>query len=192
MGEVICVLHFESQRWDLVLPDNIPVHLIIDSLIKSLNLPCEQKNSYELFYIENGNNIRIPSSLTLQQSMILNGTDLSLVQNIDQSENSGYLVSTSGVVFPLRENNILGRYTIEKYVDIDLSTLDKNKVVSRNHAIITRVMNNYFIKDAGSLNGTFINGEQIPKGQSVTLQPEDEVCFGPLDRGIKMWFKINN
>jgi uncharacterized ubiquitin-like protein YukD len=190
MGEVICVVHFQNIKWDLVLPDNIPVHLIIDSLIKALNLPSDGNSSLELSSIEDGEIMRIPNSQTLQQAFILNGYDLCLIPSMDGLDNAGYLVARDGSEFPLRDNNIIGRYTIEKYVDIDLSRLDTNKVVSRHHAIITRVMNNYFFKDAGSLNGTYVNGMQIQKDQSVTLQAGDTLCFGPLDKGVKLQFRI--
>jgi|ADurb_H2B_03_Slu_FD_contig_121_99916_length_5678_multi_3_in_0_out_0_3 uncharacterized ubiquitin-like protein YukD len=190
MGEVICVLHFQNKKWDLVLPDNIPVRLLIDSLIKALNLPTDGISSYELSLIEDGKTVRIPSSQTLQQASILNGYDLSLLPSMVNLKNMGYLVAKDGSEFPLRDNTIIGRYTIEKYVDIDLSPLDTNKVVSRNHAIISRITNNYFIKDAGSLNGTFVNGVQIEKGHSITLRHRDEVCFGPIDQGVKLQFRV--
>jgi uncharacterized ubiquitin-like protein YukD len=190
MGEVICVLNFQNKKWDLVLPDNIPVHLIIDSLTKALNLPTIDNGSFELSTIEDGKIMRIPNSQTLQQAFILNGYDLSLIPSLEGLDTIGYLVATNESEFPLMDNNIIGRYTIEKYVDIDLSRLDTDKVVSRQHAIITRVINNYFFKDARSLNGSYINGMQIQENQSVTLQPGDTLCFGPLDKGVKLQFRI--
>ena len=40
-----------------------------------------------------------------------------------------------------------------------------NKLASRHHAVIQKIKNAYFIKDAGSTNGTFVNSTIIPSGK---------------------------
>lgn len=192
MGEVVCTIHFsESEERDLVLPDNIQVHLLVDSIVKALSLPTEYGQLYDLFQMEGGQSIRIPGSRTLQQSYISNGSEFYILPDDGYQDPPAFLINRSGQKFLLRQNNIIGRYTLEKHVDIDLSALDNNKVISRRHAVITRIMQNYFIKDAGSRNGTYINSQPIPGGQSITLQPGDEVCFGSLTKGVKLRFEVD-
>lgn len=48
--------------------------------------------------------------------------------------------------------------------------------VSRRHAVIRRQFGRYAIKDLGSTNGTFVNGERIAKVR--VIKPGDEVRFG--------------
>jgi len=55
--------------------------------------------------------------------------------------------------------------------------LDSN-TVSRRHAQVTKVDENYFIQDLGSGNGTFVNGKQI-EGK-VQLVHDDRIKLGPI------------
>jgi len=50
------------------------------------------------------------------------------------------------------------------------------KEVSRNHARIVAVAGGYLLKDLGSPNGTFVNGERIQEHQ---LQDGDKIVLGP-------------
>lgn len=52
--------------------------------------------------------------------------------------------------------------------------------VSRNHAAIRRVDNSLMLVDLGSVNGTFINGQQIPPNQPHVVRNGDEIQFGKL------------
>ena len=47
--------------------------------------------------------------------------------------------------------------------------------VSRKHAIVERRGNEWFVKDTGSLNGTYVNGEQVDETKLTT---GDEVQIG--------------
>lgn len=51
--------------------------------------------------------------------------------------------------------------------------------VSSQHAQIKRVENGeYFVSDAGSEKGTWVNDKQLKAGQQVKLHPEDKLFFG--------------
>jgi pSer/pThr/pTyr-binding forkhead associated (FHA) protein len=50
-----------------------------------------------------------------------------------------------------------------------------NLAVSGSHAVIKRVMNNYFIEDLNSTNGTFVNEKKITKYE---ILDGDEVIIG--------------
>ena len=50
--------------------------------------------------------------------------------------------------------------------------------ISRKHAVITRQGETFSIRDAGSKNGTFVNGIQVTD-QPVTLKHNDVIAFTP-------------
>lgn len=50
-----------------------------------------------------------------------------------------------------------------------------NLAVSGNHAVIKKVMNNYFIEDLNSTNGTFVNEKKISKYE---ILDGDQVIIG--------------
>ena len=53
-----------------------------------------------------------------------------------------------------------------------------NKLASRHHAVIQKIKDAYFIKDAGSTNGTFVNNTIIPKEKYVKLHKGDKITIG--------------
>jgi pSer/pThr/pTyr-binding forkhead associated (FHA) protein len=71
--------------------------------------------------------------------------------------------------------------------DIDLTKLDQNSIVSRNHAEIFFENGRYWIKDLGSKNGTFLNGQKI-LSRPVALRTNDVLHFGSAKRGVKLIF----
>ena len=68
----------------------------------------------------------------------------------------------------------------DDHPDIDLAALSgANGRVSRRHAEIIRKGNDYFIRDLGSLNGTFIAGRgRLGRDQLYKLRDRDEVVLG--------------
>jgi hypothetical protein len=189
MGEVVCSVLFQGkQQRDLVLPDYIPVHQLVNSIVSALRLPISRDLFYEL-KIKEGDELRqIPGSRTLQQAFILNGSFLYLIQEKEDLRHTAFLESKGGMRFRLRENTIIGRLTPDVHVDIDLTSADLNKVVSRRHAAITHVSAHFVIKDLGSHNGTYVNDIQVRQAQSIVLHPGDEICFGSLEKGVRLKF----
>ena len=55
--------------------------------------------------------------------------------------------------------------------------INDNPHVSRKHATILMQGNNYFIRDEGSTNGTYVNGRSIPKMVPQPLQNGDEISI---------------
>jgi pSer/pThr/pTyr-binding forkhead associated (FHA) protein len=53
-------------------------------------------------------------------------------------------------------------------------------LASRHHAVIQKIMDDYFIKDLESTNGTLVNGERIPNGKYVKLSPGDTITIGKM------------
>ncbi|AFZ46234.1 Forkhead-associated protein [Cyanobacterium stanieri PCC 7202] len=73
-----------------------------------------------------------------------------------------------------------GRYNDDFSVDIDFSDLPHSDIVSRVHFIIHIDSDTYFLEDAGSSNGTFVNGQVVKSGyihrQKITVG--DEIILG--------------
>jgi pSer/pThr/pTyr-binding forkhead associated (FHA) protein len=100
------------------------------------------------------------------------------------------LSGPEGVSFPLAaEKVVLGRNSATGAVhnDIDLSSLDVRKIVSRRHAMVERRGDEYTISDLGSRNGTFLNGERLPAHQPRPLASGDVIEFGT--GGVELTFK---
>lgn len=90
-----------------------------------------------------------------------------------QGTYSGHIFEISG------DSAVIGR---EAGNDIAFA-LSNDSTVSRRHATISKSNGDYFIRDEGSSNGTFVNGAKIT---SQKLTPGDEVQIG----GTKFRFEV--
>jgi serine/threonine protein kinase len=83
---------------------------------------------------------------------------------------------------------VLGRASAKgDGVDIDLSNLRRGaERISRRHAEIIRQGNDYFVRDLGSVNGTYIAGRgRLGRDQLCKLKDRDELVLG----GAKLEFR---
>ncbi|MEA2338592.1 MAG: hypothetical protein QOE82_2599 [Thermoanaerobaculia bacterium] len=63
--------------------------------------------------------------------------------------------------------------------DIDLTSVDANRSVSRRHAKIICSGNEYLIlEEVGTVNGTYVNEQRIPTGTPVTIHGGDAIKIG--------------
>lgn len=63
--------------------------------------------------------------------------------------------------------------------EVDLTKLDVDRTLSRRHARLVRRGTAWFVREeAGTRNGTFVNGTRITTGTEVELQDGDAVQFG--------------
>jgi len=58
-------------------------------------------------------------------------------------------------------------------------------LASRNHAIIQKIRNDYYIKDLNSTNGTLVNNELVPKDKYVKLRMNDAIKIGRTELTFK-------
>jgi len=66
--------------------------------------------------------------------------------------------------------------------EINLGPFDANRTLSRRHARILRDGAQYSLREeAGTSNGTFVNGERVQSGVSVPLKPGDKLRFGMIE-----------
>jgi serine/threonine protein kinase len=72
-------------------------------------------------------------------------------------------------------------------VDIDLSNIRRGaERISRRHAEIIKQGNDYFVRDLGSVNGTYIAGRgRLGRDQLYKLKDRDELVLG----GVKLEFR---
>jgi len=63
--------------------------------------------------------------------------------------------------------------------DIDLTSVDANRSVSRRHAKIICSGNQYFmLEEVGTVNGTYVNEQRIPTGTPVAIHKGDAIKIG--------------
>ncbi|MBN1652206.1 MAG: FHA domain-containing protein [Deltaproteobacteria bacterium] len=70
--------------------------------------------------------------------------------------------------------SIEGHSTLGRHPDNTIQLLDR--IVSKNHCHIDQVADGYVLKDMGSLNGTFINGQRL--NGEIKLKSGDEITVG--------------
>ncbi|MFO0567101.1 MAG: adenylate/guanylate cyclase domain-containing protein [Polyangiaceae bacterium] len=74
-------------------------------------------------------------------------------------------------VVELRAFNSLGRHPSNTIQLLD-------KIVSKEHCIVERRGNEFVLRDLGSLNGTYINGERVPVQGEQMLRHGDDIALG--------------
>ena len=98
------------------------------------------------------------------------------------------------IILPAEEKTVyVGRLNDEFPVQVDLSNIDDADLISRVHAAIHHERDNYYLEDAGSANGTWLNEEQIQPGIRFRqqLNSGDTIAFG-RNQTIKFTFNLED
>ena len=82
---------------------------------------------------------------------------------------------------------IIGRTGKGGTPDIDLSEWDAKMIVSRKHAVIEQAKGGLLLRSEKTTNGTFVNGVEVPAGESRILRDGDRIQFG--FQGLELVFK---
>ena len=69
------------------------------------------------------------------------------------------------------------RYTIGRLPDNDVRI--DNPAVSGHHSLIINILNDSFLEDLNSTNGTYVNGVRLGNGERQ-LHPRDIIQFGKV------------
>jgi hypothetical protein len=72
----------------------------------------------------------------------------------------------------------IGRAGKGSVPDIDLSEWDPKVIVSRKHAVLEKAEDGFSLRPEKTTNGTFLNGVEVPAGESRTLCDGDHIQFG--------------
>jgi len=175
-----------KTRVDLALPLNIPSQALADAITKALEVDKDGKKNYSLIVKSEGGLVRIPSQSTLGEVGVLDGFTLQLSQEKSASpsrkiKRNAYLETETGQTFALDADSMLiGRKDTKRgiLVDIDLTSLDSRRIVTRKHAVFEKKNNQWTLTDLGSVNGTWLSGHKLEVHQSYPLQDGDEMVFG--------------
>lgn len=95
------------------------------------------------------------------------------------------LVHASGREFPLTEGPEWAVGRVDRATGtrpaVDLTDLDTDRMLSRQHAVIVCRNGQYFVReDRTSRNGTFVNGVRLHPGREQRLTNGDEVRFASV------------
>lgn len=187
MAHAVVTVEIDSKtRVDLALPLDIPNHALANAIAQALGVDKEGKQQYSLAIKTEQGVVRIPAQSTLGDAAVLDGFYLQLFREKDappsrKMKAQAYLQSETGQTFPLDADMMLvGRKDVKRglLVDIDLTSLDNRKIVSRKHALLEHKKGEWFLTDQGSVNGTWLNGHQLTAHRPYPLQNNDEVIFG--------------
>lgn len=87
-----------------------------------------------------------------------------------------------GEVFLLNgSETLIGRFdpVTNQKPDVDLTSVDLKRSVSRRHARVVRTAEGYFIsEEVGALNGTFVNGAKLVTGRAHPIADGDRISLG--------------
>ncbi|HAH61451.1 MAG TPA: FHA domain-containing protein [Treponema sp.] len=84
----------------------------------------------------------------------------------------------SYLMFNRKKIQLVAMITIGRETDNDVVV--DNKLASRHHAVIQKIRDAYFLKDHDSTNGTYLNGQIIPKDKYVKLNRGDKITIGTM------------
>ena len=89
----------------------------------------------------------------------------------------GQLIMFQGRKVPLVHRLTIGR-------DSKNSIALDDKLASREHAVIQKIKDDFYIQDLHSTNGTFVNGERIPPGDYIRLRLSDKILVGRTELSV--------
>lgn len=99
------------------------------------------------------------------------------------AETKAQLVAENGMTMPLgADATTIGRADRASgwAPTIDLSSIDTNRKSSRRHAEIRRSGAGYTVRDTGSANKTFLNGQPLAAETDYPLSEGDVIAFGDV------------
>lgn len=109
--------------------------------------------------------------------------DATVVAPAEKATRHRLIDLATGTIFPFStgDETTIGRADPVTGIlpDVDLTSVDTNRSVSRRHAKILRTGNDYHVlEEVGTVNGTYVNDQRIPTGVPVTLHNGDMLKIG--------------
>jgi serine/threonine protein kinase len=126
----------------------------------------------------------------LSTASVVNGTSVPM-RAAPEIAGARLVSVADGAHFPVFGNRaVLGRISSSNdIIDIDLSKLRRGaERISRRHAEIIKQGDDYFVRDLGSANGTYIGGRgRLGRDQLCKLKDRDELVLG----SVKLEFRLS-
>ena len=98
------------------------------------------------------------------------------------------LAGLRGLMFIIgKPRNVIGRSGKGITPDIDLSEWDVQMISSRKHAVIESTKDGFVLRPEKTTNSTFVNGVEVPAGETRILRDGDRIQFG--FQGLELVFK---
>jgi pSer/pThr/pTyr-binding forkhead associated (FHA) protein len=113
-----------------------------------------------------------------QESIILSPADAAALRASVAPPTSRLVVGSSPALERGARLDVAGSLRIGRGAESDVP-LDGDSTVSSRHAVVTRRADGLWVEDAGSTNGTFVNGARVTSPR--LLQPGDVVRVGHTD-----------
>jgi hypothetical protein len=98
------------------------------------------------------------------------------------------LAGPRGLVFLMgKPRLVVGRAGKGSTPDIDLTEWDTKMIASRKHAVIEKTKDGFILRPEKTTNSTFVNGVEVPAGDSRILKEGDRIQFG--FQGLELVFQ---
>jgi len=106
----------------------------------------------------------------------------------DAANRGGEMMNRPALLFGSQVLSIEGPHSVvgrqdrtRRFIpDVDLTELDPSRSLSRRHAELTVQDGRAYLRDAGSTNGSAINGVRLVAGRTYPLRDGDAIAFGDL------------
>ncbi|MBQ8318331.1 MAG: FHA domain-containing protein [Lachnospiraceae bacterium] len=110
----------------------------------------------------------IDNQFVKSETTVLGMEELNLTSGLmSKIQNNAYIVRrrTGEEVLINKNNFVIGKDSevVDYYISYNVN-------VSRKHAVINQIKGNYYIKDMGTTNGTYVNGFRLEKDKETMIQ----------------------
>jgi pSer/pThr/pTyr-binding forkhead associated (FHA) protein len=106
------------------------------------------------------------------QNLVTSQTTEMSLELFHVQTNTSFEIPSNSIIISIGKSN-------DKFLpDIDVSVLPNTDIVSRMHAEINVIENNYYIQDLSSSNGTFINDTKLESKTPYKLNLGDKIDLG--------------
>ncbi|HEU5370347.1 MAG TPA: FHA domain-containing protein [Ktedonobacterales bacterium] len=103
----------------------------------------------------------------------------------------GYLVVVKPGPMPLRPGHHIELEPVTTIGRGPTNTIVlEDSRISSEHTRLTYHDRQWWVEDLGSRNKTFLNGSQVPVGQSIPARPGDLLVLGPMDGVVTFKFGV--
>ncbi len=106
----------------------------------------------------------------------MNDKTINLESNLGKRLNKIKKVESRHLLFMGKEIALVSKITLGR--DDRNSVIIDDKMVSRFHAEVQKIKDDYYIKDLNSSNGTYVNDRPVPEGKYLKLCKDDIIRLG--------------